>query len=73
VANTQVTIASRKIGGTWEAVLLTDGKFMRAFQGQVGQSLGGVVGGIVAEYISINRNEGTEIALNLSISEPDAV
>ena len=72
MANTQVTIAARKIGEKWEAVLLRDGKFLRAFQGEKGQSLGGVVGGQVAEYISVNRNEGTEIAINVSINEPDA-
>jgi len=72
VANRQVTIAARLVGEKWEAVLLQDGKFMRSFVGERGQTLGGVVGGVVAEYISVTYNTGTEIAMNLSITEPDA-
>lgn len=72
MANTQVTVAARKVGETWEAVLLQDGKFMRAFQGLVGGSLNGLVGPALTTYLMVERNEGTEIGVNISVNEPDA-
>ena len=72
MANTQVTVAARKIGEKWEAVLLQDGKFMRAFQGEQAGTLQGLVGQALSGYLIVNRNEGTEIAVNISVNEPDA-
>jgi len=72
MANTQVTVAARLTGERWEAVLLQDGKFMRAFQGAREQSLDSLVGASLTAFLTVTRNEGTEIGVNISVNEPDA-
>lgn len=72
VANKQVTLAARKTGETWEAALVVDGKFMRAFMGSPGESLSALAGIVLLSWLSPVHNQGTEVAVNISISEPDA-
>ena len=72
MANTQVTLAARKTGEVWEAALVQDGKFMRAYRGERGEELGSVIGVTLMTLLAVTRNEGTEVALTLMTNEPDA-
>lgn len=67
-----LTVAARKPGDRWEAALVVDGKFMRAFTGGEGDTLLSLVGATLTALLSVNRNEGTEIGINITVAEPDA-
>ena len=67
-----MTVAARKTGDKWEAALVIDGKFMRAFTGEDGGTLASLVGLTVTAALSAPRNEGTEIGINITVAEPDA-
>lgn len=71
MANQIVTLAARKTGESWEAALVLDNKFIRAFMGTPGEPLSAVVGVALLAYMGV-RNTGTEITVTLNISEPDA-
>jgi hypothetical protein len=67
-----MTVAARKTGDKWEAALVQDGRFMRAFQGAPYDSLAVVVNHVMFALLDVNRNEGTEVSVNITVSEPDA-
>jgi hypothetical protein len=64
-----VTYAARKTGETWEAALIKDGRFFRAFSGK---TLEEAIGQSMMGWLEVPRNEGTEIGVSISINEPDA-
>jgi len=73
MAQTNVTIAARLLGGKWEAVLLKDGRFLRAMvSGQADESLGELVGLHLDELLRVKRNEGAEVGVSITVNEPDA-
>jgi hypothetical protein len=72
MTNQQLTIAARLTGERWEAALVADGKFQKAFVGERGETLGQVVGTVLTALLAVQRNEGTELGISLSINEPDS-
>ncbi len=72
MANSQVTVASRRTGEVWEAALVQDGRFMRALQGEQGDGLDQLLVTTFVRLLSGVRNEGTEVSINIQINEPDA-
>lgn len=71
MVNQIVTLAARKTGETWEAALVLDNKFIRAFVGSPSEPLSAVAGDVLLAFMG-GRNPGTEITVTLNISEPDA-
>jgi hypothetical protein len=62
----QVTIASKKIDGAWEAAVLSQGRFSRALKGN---DLYSLVTGQLTALLSLDRPEGSEVSLQILITD----
>lgn len=60
-------IIAKKIEKQWEAALISDNQFRRAF---TGTSLKKIVESQISAILSFDRPEGTEISVQLNIIDP---
>jgi hypothetical protein len=60
----QIVIAAKKLEGAYEAALLVDQKFNRS---KTSKSLNDVVMKLLAPIFSIEREDGTEVAVSVAI------
>jgi len=65
-----VVIAGKVVDKKWEAAVLSEGKFMRAL---TGDSLFKLVASQITALLSLERPEGTEVGINISINEAEEV
>lgn len=63
-----VTVAAKRIEGSWEGALIVDGRFSRGLKGKL---LATEISRLIAPFLAHERPDETEVTINIAINEPE--